>query len=101
MRVRIEKLIKHLETQLAVAKSIDSEFVYITKAEAEKCLEMAKTKETLLSNPSRSEVEGGGSSWFYVCGECHGSVNPYDKHCRHCGRQIEWNELQTVHGGKK
>ena len=45
--------------------------------------------------PVKPDIEGGGSSWFYVCGECHGSVNPYDKHCRHCGREIDWSDERT------
>ena len=40
--------------------------------------------------PAEAEIEGGGSSWFYVCGECHGAIDPKDKYCRHCGRPVEW-----------
>ena len=61
MKVRIENLIKHLRTQLAVAKQLDdSQWVYITKNEAEKCLELAQAEETLLSAPVHTEIEGGG-----------------------------------------
>jgi len=89
MKVRIEKLIKHLKTQLAVSDSLDSQFVYITRAEAEKCLELAEVEETLLTKPVRTEWEGGGHNWWCVCGECHGALDPSDHFCRHCGRKIK------------
>ena len=36
--------------------------------------------------PVEIEIEGGGSTWWYVCEECHGAVDRGDKYCRHCGR---------------
>lgn len=94
MKVRIENLIKHLRTQLAVAKQLDdSQWVYITKNEAEKCLELAQAEETLLSAPVHTELEGGGHSWWYVCGECHGAIDNSDLYCRHCGRKCKWDGL--------
>ena len=40
--------------------------------------------------PKEAEFEGGGSSWWYVCGECHGIIDQKDRYCRHCGREIRW-----------
>ena len=42
---------------------------------------------------AEAELEGGGSKWWHVCGECHGSIGTSDKYCRHCGRLIVWGEL--------
>ena len=39
--------------------------------------------------PVKREMEGGGSTWFYVCEECHGPVDSRDGFCRHCGRPLE------------
>ena len=47
-------------------------------------LELLKEKE-----PVEMEIEGGGASWWYVCEECHGSVDYYDSFCRHCGRPFK------------
>lgn len=33
----------------------------------------------------RKEIEGGGSTWWYVCEECHTAVDSGDQYCRHCG----------------
>ena len=45
-----------------------------------------------ISDPAvPAEVEGDGrSTWWYVCGECHGAIDPKDKRCKSCGRRIGW-----------
>ena len=85
---RFEKLIKHLNTQISVSEGMGADFVYITKKEAEKCLELAEAEHTLLMEPVQANVEGGGNSWWYVCGECRSSLNPGDKYCHECGRKV-------------
>jgi len=50
MKGRIEKLIKHLKTQLEVADSLQSDWVYITKNEAKKCLELAEAEDTIIDS---------------------------------------------------
>lgn len=39
--------------------------------------------------PQKMEVEGGGTSWWYVCPECHGAIDSQDLFCRHCGQAVE------------
>ena len=41
-------------------------------------------------DPVEAELEGGGSSWWWVCGECHGQISKGDRYCRHCGHEIKW-----------
>jgi hypothetical protein len=41
-------------------------------------------------NEAEAEMEGGGSTWFFVCGECHTAIDSKDKYCRECGRKIIW-----------
>ena len=43
-----KKLIKRLKTQLAVADHLQSDWVYITKNEAKRCLELAEAEDTIL-----------------------------------------------------
>jgi hypothetical protein len=43
--------------------------------------------------PIAAEIEGGGHTWWHVCGECHGTIDTPDKYCRHCGRLIDWGKL--------
>lgn len=47
----------------------------------------AKTLESRM--PVEPELEGGGSSWWHVCGECHGMIDKNDLFCRHCGRPVK------------
>ena len=39
--------------------------------------------------PVEPEMEGGGSSWWHVCGKCHGMIDKNDLFCRHCGRPVK------------
>ena len=48
--------------------------------------EAAKMLENSL--PTGIEIEGGGSSWWYVCEECRGAVDTSDSYCKHCGRKL-------------
>ena len=49
----------------------------------------AKLLETQIPTPA--EIEGGGHTWFYVCGGCHGTINREDRFCRHCGNAVSWD----------
>ena len=42
---------------------------------------------------AEAELEGGGSTWWYVCGECHGAINYQADTCRHCGAILSWEGL--------
>jgi len=39
--------------------------------------------------PQEMETEGGGSTWFLVCPECHGAIDAKDKYCRYCGQAVK------------
>lgn len=41
--------------------------------------------------PVETEIEGGGSTWWYVCRECHTAVDHVDRFCRQCGRPLKWD----------
>ena len=38
-----------------------------------------------------AEMEGGGSTWWIVCGACHGAIDTNDHYCKHCGRKVRWS----------
>ena len=57
--------------------------------------ECRKAKEELEKQiPVKAELEGGGSTWWVVCGDCHGAIDESDRFCRHCGRLIEWDGMK-------
>ena len=41
-----------------------------------------------------AEIEGGGSTWWYVCEDCRTAIDSRDKFCRQCGRRIKWTEVK-------
>ena len=57
---------------------------------------VAHLKNDKLVFSSEIEMEGGGSTWWYVCGECHGAVDEKDKFCRYCGRQLVRDKERPV-----
>lgn len=48
MIVHIDRLIKHLETQISEAEHIQSDCVYITLPQAKKCLELAQAEDVII-----------------------------------------------------
>lgn len=38
-----------------------------------------------------AEIEGGGSTWWIVCGDCHGPIDTNDHYCKHCGKKVKWS----------
>lgn len=41
--------------------------------------------------PAYPEYEGDGrSTWWYVCSECHGTIDPGQEICPHCKRVVIW-----------
>lgn len=48
MIAHIDKLIRHLKSQIDTAEKMDSDFVYITKREAEACLELAEAQDVIM-----------------------------------------------------
>lgn len=49
--------------------------------------------------PVAAELEGGGSTWWFVCGECHTAIDRCDRFCRQCGRRIIWDGV--ISGGAR
>ena len=45
--------------------------------------------EELTEEEAEVEIEGGGSTWWYVGSDCHGAINDFDRYCRHCGRRLK------------
>lgn len=39
------------------------------------------------------EREGGGSTWWYVCENCHGAVNYMADICPHCDAVLSWEDF--------
>lgn len=38
--------------------------------------------------PVQADIEGDRWTWWYVCGECHGAIDPGEKICHHCKTEI-------------
>lgn len=80
-----EKLITDLEKLIGMIRSgtLMDDRIHLNAATAEEIVRLIKERE-----PAEIETEGGGSSWWHVCGECHGAIDISDNFCKHCGRRI-------------
>ena len=38
------------------------------------------------------DIEGDRWTWWYVCMECRTPVNPKDKVCPECKRELRWDD---------
>lgn len=80
-----ERVIKRLNAQIKNAHKENNDFAYIPVGTAKLIVELLE-----INKREKAEMEGGGSSWWDVCGECHTSINKTYKYCPQCGREIDW-----------
>ena len=53
---------------------------------------MAEQCETIPDKTgAEPDVEGGGSNWYHVCGECHGVIYRAWNFCPECGKKVKWS----------
>lgn len=83
IRRELEALHKAMEENQCYACS--HEFVDVVEKFGTNIIERAIE----LLTPTTIELEGGGTTWWYVCGECHGAIDENDLFCRHCGRPVK------------
>ena len=94
MEQEAEKIVLQLreaaKTDMNIATSLRTEAPESSKfwfKMAELMETAAKTLESRM--PVEAELEGGGTTWWYVCGDCHGAVDKSDLYCKHCGRPLK------------
>lgn len=46
-----------------------------------------------VKNNIPAELEGGGWSWWFVCGKCHGTIDYKVEECPHCHNLIDWTGI--------
>ena len=78
-----EKLVTAIRSQIEVAAEVESDFITLTVAEGKAILNLLKEP------PVEVEIEGGGNTWWHVCGDCRGSVDTQDRFCKHCGKPLK------------
>lgn len=103
-KVHMDRLINHLNTQIKFAKHLSSEFVYITRIEAEACLELAEAQEQIENaiEPVRPVVVEHEYGTEYKCGNCNvlmlflrnekpnAELKKSKSFCASCGKKVLW-----------
>lgn len=66
---------------------------YLSQLELERVRQIKADALAILKEPEAVEPEiqtGSGVSWWYICGKCKTALNPKDKYCSRCGREVKW-----------
>ena len=78
MITNIDHLIRHLKSQIKEADKINSQFVYITKREAEECLELAEAQDVI------QEILAEDRTAVIRC-----------KDCKHRPKEPNWEKYES------
>lgn len=96
----LKNLKKHLITQIEVADSLGSQFVYITINEAKKCLELAEAEDVIMKmmneQAKTKAVFGRTKDGEFVteCGNCGTHLDKAYSNCPKCKKELDWNSNQ-------
>lgn len=85
----VEQLIEHLLKEQEEQIKTRDESLEKAREEIKWLRGMLKEQEPV--KPERQH-SGGGTTWWNVCGNCRTVINPNDKYCHECGRNVKWNE---------
>lgn len=90
-----ERVVKTLDTQIAVAKEIRSNFVRLAVNEAKAALRLLKEQEPVPPQKvKRYVVYNDTTVTFpntYNCGKCGKELPDNAKYCLECGRAVKWD----------
>lgn len=76
---------KNMDIAAAIRETPEKSFVFWKNADLlEKAIGGLKR-----SIPQGMETEGGGTTWYLVCPECHGAIDARDYFCRYCGQAVK------------
>ena len=84
----LEQMLIHYNEMIKLDGDTKNHVLLYHKAMVEDAIELLKDQD-----PVEPELEGGGSTWWHVCGECHGAIDVSDNFCKHCGRRIKHEKL--------
>ena len=97
MVVHIDKLIRHLKTQIEVADDLQSDFVYITKREAEACLELAEAQDVIQDSFGEAKKKRDEKDMLRVMfNRCRAVGSGEGSLCVFCGMRKECEELHNI-----
>ena len=88
-----EEKIRKLEEAAVDAAGVSRELRTVVQGISFQCFRWSELMKAVAEDekkrrPVQVETEGGGSTWWYVCGECHTAIDTGDRYCRQCGRPL-------------
>ena len=53
--------------------------------------DLAKQAEVIPDREGATpDIDGGGMTWFFCCGECRHTLQDRWKYCPECGKRVKW-----------
>ena len=83
-----EKLIRGLQNRINESRNHGGIAVSVALSTLSGVLVLLKEQEPITPHV---EHDSDDDTWYYGCGACHMDIDPKDKYCRHCGRQVLWD----------
>lgn len=86
-----EKVIEILENAKMVIEGWVPMFEqYNTPAGIDVAIAMLREQKAIEPKKENDGNPEPCTSWWYVCGDCGRYIDPHDRFCRHCGREVKW-----------
>ena len=90
-----EEKIRKLEDAAADAAELSAELRTVFQKISFQCFRWSELMKEAAEDekkrtPVKAELEGGGNTWWNVCGDCHTTISTGDRFCRQCGRPLIW-----------
>lgn len=83
----IEDAIDMMKEQDSTINELQNAYGYLQKQFFEVQDKLLKEQEAV--KPGK-EHSSSGVTWWNVCGNCKTAINPNDKFCHECGKQVRW-----------
>lgn len=84
-----EKMICAIERAKRQSEEYVQDRIFVPFREADMIISLLKEQEPV---EPHVEHDSEDDSWYYGCGACHEAIDYKDKFCRHCGREVKWDE---------
>jgi len=87
----LEHLSEWLFQQYRVVYDGDAPNYYDAYKTVDDALALLKEQEAVKPKKENDGNPEPCTSWWYVCGDCGRYIDPHDRFCRHCGREVDWD----------
>ena len=86
-----KQVILHLHRMSEVCYDGDVPYYEDLRDKAEDALELLNEQEPA-EGMRMFDDDIDNCEWWYACGKCREPIDYKDQYCRHCGREVKWDD---------